>query len=356
MRRVDVTAGGRTYGVVIGSGALGCDEFPPLSARADGTGFIVSRRVMELQGIRIAGLVERSVSPHIFPMDDGEDQKSYHHAEEYFNLLLKSGFSRKSLLVGVGGGVVGDFTGYCAAGYMRGIGLVHIPTTLLAMVDSSIGGKTAVNIEAGKNIVGAFHQPALVIADVDFLRTLPWEEMKNGMAETVKHAFIGEGRLLDLLRSHDPTTVRGADVMEELIYLSAGFKASVVGKDERESGLRAILNFGHTVGHAIESFLNFRGISHGEAVARGMKAELEISRRLGLIKGDEAALCREIVSRYGLAEEEMRLDVEGVLEHMKFDKKNYGGSLRFALLRGIGDPVFDQEVKPGLLREVLQIL
>jgi len=180
--------------------------------------------------------------------------------------------------------------------------------------------------------------------------------MKNGMAETLKHALIGEDRLLDLLRSHDPETVRDAAVMEELIHLSAGFKASVVGKDERESGLRAILNFGHTVGHAIESFLNFRGISHGEAVARGMKAELEISRRLGLLSGGETELYGEIAARYGLEGGEMRLDTGGILEHMKFDKKNYGGTLRFALLRGIGDPVFDQEVDAGLLREVLEVL
>ena len=256
MRKVKVAAGGKSYDVLIGRGVMDGPEIPELAARADRTGFVVSGRVMELHG---GPVTLAAGNARIFPMNDGEENKNYRYAEEFFNLLLKEGFSRRSLVVAVGGGVVGDFAGYCAAAFMRGIALAHVPTTLLAMVDSSIGGKVAVNIAAGKNIVGAFHQPSLVAADTRFLETLPDSELKNGIAETVKHALIGESRLMDMLRDNTLDSIKDPGIMEELIFLSAGFKARVVGEDERETGLRAILNFGHTVGHAIESLMEYRG-------------------------------------------------------------------------------------------------
>ena len=354
MKKVTVTAGGKSYDVLIGNGALEGTPLPALASRADRTGFIVSDRILALHG-NLVKFAAAASGGTVFPMKDGEENKSYARAEEFFNLLLREGFSRRSLVVGVGGGVVGDFAGYCAAAYMRRTALAHVPTTLLAMVDSSIGGKVAVNVAAGKNIVGAFHQPSLVVSDTRFLDTLPDEELKNGMAETVKHALIGEARLLELLKAHDLASIRESGVMEELIYLSAGFKAGVVGQDEREAGLRAILNFGHTVGHAIESLMEYR-ISHGEAVARGMKAELELSRRMGLLSADESAVYGDLARRYGLAREQLRLDTAGLLEHMKYDKKNYGGTVRFALLKGLGNPVFDQEVDIALLREALELV
>jgi 3-dehydroquinate synthase len=355
MRKINVAAGGKNYDVLIGSGAMDGPDIPELAARADRTGFVVSGRVMELHAELVTPALE-GTRGRLFPMKDGEENKNYRYAGEFFNLLLKEGFSRRSLVVAVGGGVVGDFAGYCAAAFMRGIALVHVPTTLLAMVDSSIGGKVAVNVDAGKNIVGAFHQPSLVAADTRFLGTLPDSELKNGIAETVKHALIGETGLLDLLRGNTLDSIRAPEVMEELIFLSAGFKARVVGEDERETGLRAILNFGHTVGHAIESLLDYRGISHGEAVALGMKVELDISRRLGYLSAGETELFIELTRKYGLAQGQLRLDIAGVLDHMKYDKKNYGGTIRFALLKGLGNPVFDQEVDIGLLREALETL
>ncbi len=356
MKTIRVRAGSSSYDFITGYGILADSGISGIMAKADSAGIVISETVRGLHGDYIDECLTDAGRGEIFPMKDGEEFKNYAYAGEFFNLLLNAGFSRQSLLVGIGGGVVGDFTGYLAAGFMRGIPVVHAATTLLAMVDSSIGGKTAVNITAGKNIVGSFYQPALVVADIRFLDTLPYSELKNGIAETLKHAIIGEKRLIDLLMNHTPESIRDRDVMEELIVLSAGFKAGIVGRDERESGVRAILNFGHTVGHAIESFLEYRGISHGEAVALGMEAELDISIRMGMLTPDEAEICRELARRYLLVERKFNFDVDGIIGHMKFDKKNRGGSARFALLKGLGVPVFDQEVDESIVREAVRSL
>ena len=356
MRIIGVRAGEVHYKFVTGYEILGDSGISGIMETADRIGVVISERVRELHGDYITGCIADGGRGTIFPMKDGEEYKNYSHAEEFFKSLLSAGFSRRSLLIGIGGGVVGDFTGYLAAGFMRGISVIHAATTLLAMVDSSIGGKAAVNISAGKNIVGAFHQPSLVVADIRFLDTLPYSELKNGIAETLKHAIIGERRLIDLLLSNTPESIREREVMEELIVLSAGFKAGIVGRDERESGVRAILNFGHTVGHAIESLMNYRGISHGEAVALGMEAELEISIRMGMLSRDDAEIFRELSRRYGLVERKFSLDVDGIIEHMKFDKKSSRGVTRFALLKGIGEPVFDQEVDESIVRESVGLL
>jgi 3-dehydroquinate synthase len=236
---------------------------------------------------------------------------------------------------------------------MRGLPVIHVPTTLLAMVDSSIGGKVAVNIDAGKNIVGAFHQPETVISDIHFLKTLPDNEIKNGLTEALKHAFLGESRLLHLFQNNDAVSIRSPENLEKIVYLSAIFKAAIVAKDEKEGGLRAVLNLGHTVGHAIESLLEFRGISHGEAVALGLKAVVEISRRLGWLSADEYTGAKGLLDRYGLVGNRLSLDAGGIVDHMKYDKKNIGGEIRMVLLRRIGEPVYDQKLEEPLIREAL---
>ncbi len=353
MRYITVRTRDGDYDIVLGRRALDDMDLAQLSEQFDMVGCIVSERVLALHEDTVQKIAAR-FGGKIYPMRDGEENKNYLHAERFFNLFLKEGFTRKSLLVGIGGGVVGDFSGFCAAAYMRGIAIIHIPTTLLAMVDSSIGGKVAVNIHAGKNIVGAFHQPQSVIADTRFLHSLPVSEIQNGIAETIKHALIGELRLIPILNRHTLTSIREDEVMEELIFLSASFKAAVVGQDVREAEIRAILNYGHTVGHALESWMHYKEISHGEAVAWGMKAEAEISRRMGFLSDTDAKHIHELLARYNFAEKPPAFDPAGVLEHMKFDKKNIKGSLRCVLLKKIGEPLYNIEVEASLVFEVLK--
>jgi 3-dehydroquinate synthase len=287
-------------------------------------------------------------------MKDGEQNKNYQYAEEFLNGLLLKGYSRQSAIIGIGGGVTGDFAGFIAALYMRGMPLVHIPTTLLAMVDSSIGGKTAVNLSAGKNIAGAFYQPELVISDIGFIKTLPENELKNGLTEVLKHGLIGQNDLLEILSGNNLNTIKEFDNLFNMVFLSAGFKAGIVGQDEREGGLRAILNFGHTAGHAIESLMELKGISHGEAVAIGIKIEIEISRRMGWLKDKEIDKINEIITKYNLIYNKYELNADGIIKHMKYDKKNAGGKIKFALLKGVGNPVFNQSVDEGLIREIIK--
>lgn len=341
-----------TYDVILGNRIIEEMDCNEIAVQFDRIGIIASQRIIQLHGALLKKL-SASLSAKVFPMDDVEENKNYRYAENFFNSLLKEGFSRKSLIIGVGGGVVGDFAGFCAALYMRGIPIMHVPTTLLAMVDSSIGGKVAVNIGAGKNIVGAFHQPCNVIDDIQFLRTLPYDEMKNGIVETVKHALIGEMRLLPLLESNDFHSILKEDILEEMIYLSASFKATIVSQDVRESNTRSILNFGHTVGHALESWMQYKMISHGTAVALGMKVETEISRRMGFLNDHDAKRINELLQRYDLLDNSLRFDPQGIAAHMKFDKKNIKNSLRLVLLKKIGEPLYNVEVSEELVIDVL---
>lgn len=354
VKKIPLSTGGHAYNIAIGSDILPTVDFPSGYKSADKIGFIVSERVWGLHRAFISKLFQNAEAYEYIMMNDGEENKNYRYAEQFFEWLLGKGFTRKSVMIAIGGGVVGDFAGYCAALFMRGIPVVHVPTTLLAMVDSSIGGKVAVNISAGKNIVGVFYQPAMVVSDIRFLDTLPDDELKNGITETVKHALIGESSLLTMMMKHDLSSIKDRDTLEELIYLSAGFKAGVVSEDEKESGRRAILNFGHTIGHAIESFMEYRGISHGEAVAIGLKGAMEISRELGYISREDVSVFDECARRYELFDKAHRFDPDEVIRHMKYDKKNYGGRINFVLLRSMGVPQYDCEVPEDVLKHVLR--
>lgn len=355
VKKIHVNLGKSGYSITVGSSLLSninssLDELNP-----DRVHFIISSKVFKLYQDELQSLSKKKGNEDIVLMNDGEKYKSYQFAEPFFNTLLEKQLSRKSAIVAVGGGVVGDFAGFLAAMYMRGIALIHVPTTLLAMVDSSIGGKVAVNISAGKNIVGAFHQPKMVFSDISFLKSLPDSEMKNGIAETVKHALIGDAELMDILLSNDLSSIKNDETLERLVYLSAKFKTTVVEQDEKEGGLRAILNFGHTVGHAIESLLKFKNISHGEAVAIGMKVEMEMSRSMGWLNGGDISLYNEMLKRYDLISSTSKLDPDGLLEHMMYDKKNAEGKINFVLLKGIGKPVYNQNVDESIIRAALKI-
>ncbi|MCP4133945.1 MAG: 3-dehydroquinate synthase [bacterium] len=354
IRKVDVKTGSASYAIHIGKSIVPSISASELLASVNKIGLVISARVYELHKDYITGSFADVPGVSVFIMDDDEENKSYSYAEDFLNRLIDAGFTRKSLIIGIGGGVVGDFAGYLAALYMRGIPIIHIPTTLLAMVDSSIGGKVAVNLAVGKNIAGDFHQPRFVLSDIQFLSTLPEKEFKNGLSEVFKHGLIGDSRTLEIMQENDPGSIQEDETLLELIRCSANFKASVVGKDETEKGIRAILNFGHTVGHAIESLMRYQEVSHGEAVAIGIQVEAALSKELGMLPGSDADKINDIINRYGLITGTWSLAVEDIISHMKYDKKNTNENINFVLLSGIGNPVTDQYVDDELLKNVLK--
>lgn len=356
IKTVSVTTESASYSYRVGTGIFDIDAVIDRVKEVDKAGIVISKRVYDLHQDYIKTGLPEMVPYSIFIMDDEEENKSFSYSELFLQKMVKEGFSRKSLLVGIGGGVVGDFTGFLASIYMRGVPVIHVPTTLLSMVDSSIGGKVAVNLSVGKNIVGAFHQPAAVSSDVTFLKTLPEEEWINGLAEILKHGLIGDERTLDLLEGLETSVIDREDLLIEIIFASAAFKASIVALDEREGGIRAILNFGHTVGHALESILEFSGISHGEAVAAGMVVEIEISRKLGLLNQQETERITKLLDRFVPLKKLYDLDRQEIFNHMKFDKKNSAGRINFVLLEAVGKPLIDYNVDDEIIIEALKLI
>ena len=283
----------------------------------------------------------------------GERSKSWPVAARLTRQLLDLGADRGSALVALGGGVVGDLTGFVAALFMRGIPVVQVPTTLLAMVDAAIGGKTAINIPAGKNLVGAFHQPRLVLIDPEFLLSLPPRERRNGLAEVVKAGFIRDAGLLELLAGpgrglFQDRQLRDRARLTEIIGRAAAIKARIVAADERESDIRRILNFGHTLGHAFEKASHFR-LKHGEAVALGMAAALDFSVQLTGLEAAAARQGRELLVSLGLPVRPPQLPKDEVLGALKVDKKKEGDRLVFVLLKSLGEAVVYPEVPLGMI-------
>jgi len=315
----------------------------------DVIGAIISDRVYLLHRQTIDDSLQE-INACIKGYDDTEYNKSYAYAESYFNYLLHNQFSRKSLLIGIGGGVTTDFTGYLASSYMRGIDIVYVPTTLLAMVDASIGGKVAVNIEAGKNIIGHFHQPDYIIVDTGFLTTLPVEEWKCGMSEAVKHAIIGDSSSLNLFLRREVSIGNVNESLYHCVKNSVHFKANIVEQDEFEKNIRSILNYGHTVGHAIESVFHYT-LSHGEAVAVGMLVESYISMKMGMPQED-FEMIKELLLYYKLLPD-ISFSTSDIIDHMQYDKKNIKGTILFVLLEKVGKPVIGQEVPGTLITEAL---
>ena len=294
---------------------------------------------------------------HLVVLPDGEEHKSWQTLNMIFDELLKHGCDRKTVLFALGGGVVGDMTGFAAAGYMRGVPYVQVPTTLLAQVDSSVGGKTAINHPLGKNMIGAFYQPQLVVCDLATLDTLPARELSAGLAEVIKYGPIADIELMGWLEEHmDALLARDRKALAHAVRRSCEIKAWVVGQDERESGLRAILNFGHTFGHAIEAGMGYGVWLHGEGVAAGMVMAAELSRRLGMV--DEAFVQRltKLIERAGLPTKGPVLhaaDNAGrYLELMRVDKKSEAGEIRFVLIDGPGKAVL-RTAPDALVREVI---
>ena len=299
-------------------------------------------------------LAAEEFAPRTTVLTPGEERKNLDTMSLLYGRLVRSGLDRRSLVVALGGGVVGDIAGFAAATYMRGIPYLQVPTTLLSQVDSSVGGKTGVNLPEGKNLVGAFYQPCGVFADVSTLKTLPERELRAGMVEVIKYGIIADGQLfewleqnLDDLLALDP---------EKLIYAvrrCCEIKAEVVSRDETEQGLRAILNYGHTVGHAVESLTDYSGMLHGEAVSAGMVAAAEISHRLGRLSADDAERQRNILERLQTPTSLPAVEADVIMEKMRGDKKAVGGVPRFVLARRIGLVEVFSDVKPAEVREAL---
>ena len=294
---------------------------------------------------------------HVLELPDGEVFKTWETLNLIFDVLLQNECDRKTVLFALGGGVVGDMTGFAAASYMRGVPFVQVPTTLLAQVDSSVGGKTAINHPLGKNMVGAFYQPLRVVCDLDTLKTLPARELSAGLAEVIKYGPIADMAFLDWIESHIDDLMAGdSGALAKAIQRSCEIKAEVVGQDERESGLRAILNFGHTFGHAIESGMGYGQWLHGEAVGCGMVMAAELSQRLGLIEPAFVQRLKQLIQKAGLPVVGPKLsdkDNAGrYLELMRVDKKTEAGELRFVLINGPGQAVV-RNAPDALVRQVI---
>src|SRR3954469_443589 len=338
LHEVAIALGDRSYRIAIGTGLLAQPGTWSGLPRASAALIVTNETVapLYLDSLRSA-LRPQFAVVHEVILPDGEAFKDWPTWNRIFDALLGHGCDRKTVLFALGGGVVGDMTGFAAACYMRGVPFVQVPTTLLAQVDSSVGGKTAINHPLGKNMVGAFYQPLRVVCDLDVLATLPAREFSAGLAEIIKYGPIADMQFLDWIEAQLPALLRREPAaLAHAVRRSCEIKAWVVGQDERESGLRAILNFGHTFGHAIEAGLGYGEWLHGEAVGCGMVMAAELSHRLGLIDTAFVARLRRVVAAAGLPVRGPALGVQRYLDLMRVDKKAEAGQIRFVVIERPG--------------------
>ncbi|HEV2432089.1 MAG TPA: 3-dehydroquinate synthase [Burkholderiales bacterium] len=336
MESVRVALGSRSYPIHIGTGLISSPELYAQHLGGGGAAIVTNEVVapLYLQKVKLA-LQGARVAEIIVP--DGEQAKSWQTLNQVFDALLRARCGRDTLIVALGGGVVGDLAGFAAAVYQRGVALLQVPTTLLAQVDSSVGGKTAINHALGKNMIGAFHQPRAVISDMATLDTLPERELRSGLAEVIKHGLALDAAFFEWLESNlEKILKKDPRVLAHAVRRSCELKARIVGEDERESGARALLNFGHTFGHAIEAATGYGAWLHGEAVAAGMVMAAELSALIGHLKKTEVRRVRELVKRAGLPVRGPALAPERLLGLMAVDKKAAEGRTRFVVLEAIG--------------------
>jgi 3-dehydroquinate synthase len=355
MQTLTVDLGDRSYPIHIGAGLLGQAELivPHLAQKR--VMVVTNTTVAPLYLARLTAPLEGigvTVAQVVLP--DGEAYKNWETLNLIFDALLTDRAERKTTLIALGGGVIGDMTGFAASCYQRGVPFIQIPTTLLSQVDSSVGGKTGINHPLGKNMIGAFYQPKVVLADTDTLKTLPARELSAGLAEVIKYGLIWDAEFLawleanmDKLRALDPAAITHA------IHRSCEIKAQVVAQDEREGGIRAILNLGHTFGHAIETGMGYGNWLHGEAVAAGMVMAADASCRKGWLTEADVARTRVLIRAAGLPDVAPDLGVDTYLEYMGHDKKVEGGKMRFVLLKKLGEAVITGDVPDAMLRETL---
>jgi 3-dehydroquinate synthase len=346
LKKLTVNIPDKEYPVIIGDTVLSkikkeINDASPMKA------VIIDRNVDKLHGERIRKVLSGlNGETEYFVLKSGENAKSVNELTRLYKFLLREGCARDTLMIAIGGGVTGDLAGFAASTYKRGIPLIHLPTTLLAAIDSSIGGKTAINIDTRKNIVGTFYQPKGVFIDLTFLDTLPKPELHSGIGELIKYTFLGEPNFF-IYVLNNLTKIEQLDyrVLENIIFKAASLKASIVSKDEKEEGgLRKILNFGHTFAHAFESTLNYR-IKHGEAVTAGIIAALHLSNKIGLLPENRLITYLKLPGRLKLPANITRLEYSDIIDAMKDDKKNTAGKINFVLISEIGSLLIDVSVK-----------
>jgi 3-dehydroquinate synthase len=363
MRRIEVGLGDRAYPVLVGPGLLArAGELAKPILKRPRAAVVTDRTVERLHGkALLAALEAQGLAAPVIAIAPGEESKSFEDLAELSDRLLALALDRGDMIIAFGGGVVGDLAGFAAAIYKRGIDYIQVPTTLLAQVDSSVGGKTAIDTPRGKNLIGAFHQPRLVLADLDVLSTLPDRQMRAGYAEIVKYGLLGDFAFFEWLEANGARVLaRDPEALGHAVARSVEMKAEIVGDDEREtSGRRALLNLGHTFGHALEAETGFgEELMHGEGVAAGCALAYRFSASLGLCSGQDATRAGAAISAVGLPATmaEVRrapFPADRLLEHMAQDKKAEGGKLNLILARGIGRAEVVKAVDPSAVRDFL---
>ena len=356
--KVSIALADRSYPIVIGSGLFADPlTYQPLPSAAQAV-VVSNTTVAPLYAAQLqAALQGKFAKVVLCVLPDGEEHKTWSCLQLIFDALLENVCDRQTVLFALGGGVVGDMTGFAAASYMRGVPFVQVPTTLLAQVDSSVGGKTAINHPLGKNMIGAFYQPLLVVCDLDVLKTLPSRELSAGLAEIIKYGPIADMAFFDWIEDHLDDLLAGKPhALAHAVQRSCQIKADVVGQDEREQGLRAILNFGHTFGHAIESGLGYGQWLHGEGVGCGMVMAAHLSQRLGMVDAAFVARLTKLIQSAGLPVKGPILQAHDnagrYLELMRVDKKAQAGEIRFVVIKPLGSATV-MGAPDELVREVI---
>ena len=354
MQTLYVELGERRYPIFIGS---------DLDPKALLEPYIHGRQVMIVSNETIAPLylaryvaaieaLGKTVATCILP--DGEKYKNIEHLNLIFDALLASGFNRDCTVLALGGGVIGDMAGFASACFQRGVYFIQVPTTLLSQVDSSVGGKTGINHPLGKNMIGAFQQPQVVLADMSQLKTLPSRELSAGLAEVIKYALLGDADFLAWLEQHMDALVQGDEAaLAEAVYRSCAHKARIVANDEKEQGERALLNLGHTFGHAIESYLGYGEWLHGEAVATGMVMAADLSQRMGWISAEDLARTKNIIQRANLPIVCPQIPLDDFLAYMAHDKKVLNGQLRLVLMQAVGQAIITKTFDVELMKQAI---
>jgi 3-dehydroquinate synthase len=356
MKRLSIDLEERSYDILIGRNILSkVGEFISKRFNPSKTTIITHPSIRSLFGDKIeSGLANIINSSEVIEVSEGESSKSLQQAELIYDRMLEMKCDRKSALIALGGGVIGDLTGFIAATYQRGIPFIQIPTTLLSQVDSSVGGKTAVNLPRGKNMIGAFYQPKLVVIDLDTLQTLPKKEFRAGLAEVVKYGVIADAELFTFLENKAEEILSlKSTCLEYIIETSCAIKARVVEKDEHENRHRMILNFGHTFGHAIETLTNYTEYLHGEALSIGMVQAASLSVKTGLCNEDVLTRIKNLLKKFGLPIHPPDLKPEDIIQSMYHDKKTTRNKLRLILAKAIGSIEIVDNVSETPIKAVL---
>jgi 3-dehydroquinate synthase len=353
MRTLRVELAERSYPILIGSNLIRSVELLDRHVPARDTVLITNSVVAPLYAQTLkSALHGRRIIEVLLP--DGEQHKTLTSASRIFDVLIANRVGRDAIVLALGGGVIGDLAGFVAACYQRGIGFVQVPTTLLAHVDSSVGGKTAVNHPGAKNMIGAFHQPLAVIADTDTLNTLPDRELRAGLAEIIKYGLAFDAGFFDWIEANlDALLDRSSEALAHAIFRSCELKAQVVARDEREQGERALLNLGHTFGHAIESATGYVQWLHGEAVGTGLLMAADMSCRMGTVPVSLVERLRALLQRAGLPVDAPRVGAARALDYMRVDKKVQSGRVRLVLLRDLGRAIVTGDYPDALLHDTL---